>query len=126
MPNLEEIDAALDGAKARWDHGDAPYDPDALALIRAAEAMRAHIASIHGDNAADPMPVFVIKADSKLALQVANDYADVCEHHGLEDARVQAIRAFDEFSAWQERNPAGMPSGIRASVTDAVTVLSRS
>jgi hypothetical protein len=37
---LKEIDAALDGAKDRWDHADAPYNPDMLALIRAAEAMR--------------------------------------------------------------------------------------
>lgn len=37
----EAVDDALSAAKARWDHGDAPYDPDVLALIRAAEAMRA-------------------------------------------------------------------------------------
>jgi hypothetical protein len=35
-----EIDAAIAGAKARFDHADAPHDPDVLALIRAAEALR--------------------------------------------------------------------------------------
>jgi hypothetical protein len=35
-----EIDQAIAGAKARFDHADAPHEPDVLALIRAAEAMR--------------------------------------------------------------------------------------
>lgn len=35
-----EVDAALAGAKDRFDHADAKYDPDVLALIRAAEQMR--------------------------------------------------------------------------------------
>lgn len=39
--NLEEIDATLEGVKDRWDHADAPHNPDMLALIRAAEEMRA-------------------------------------------------------------------------------------
>jgi hypothetical protein len=39
--NLEEIDATLEGVKDRWDHAGAPYNADMLALIRAAEAMRA-------------------------------------------------------------------------------------
>lgn len=34
------VDDAIAAAKARYDHADAPYDPEALALIRAAETMR--------------------------------------------------------------------------------------
>jgi len=34
---LADLGAALEQAKVRWDHGDAPYDPDLLALFRAAE-----------------------------------------------------------------------------------------
>jgi hypothetical protein len=34
---LADLRAALDQAKVHWDHGDAPYDPDLLALFRAAE-----------------------------------------------------------------------------------------
>lgn len=36
----EQVDQALAAAKARFDHADAPYDPDVLELIRAAETMR--------------------------------------------------------------------------------------
>lgn len=39
----EAVDEALSAAKARYDHGDAPYDPDVLALIRAAETMHAKL-----------------------------------------------------------------------------------
>lgn len=52
------VDAALTAVKARYDHADAPYDPDVLALIRVAEAMRA---TLYGPAGADPMPVFVLK-----------------------------------------------------------------
>lgn len=34
---LADLRAALEQAKVHWDHGDAPYDPDLLALFRAAE-----------------------------------------------------------------------------------------
>lgn len=40
-PILADLDAALAGAKARYDHADAPDDYDVRALIRAAEAARA-------------------------------------------------------------------------------------
>lgn len=33
------MQAALDEARAKWDHAAAPYDPTVLGLIRAAEAM---------------------------------------------------------------------------------------
>ena len=39
--DLAEIDASIAGAKARYDHAEAQHNPDVLALIRAAEAMRA-------------------------------------------------------------------------------------
>lgn len=45
---MQEIDLAIAGAKARFDHADAPYEPDVLALIRAAEAMREELAELHG------------------------------------------------------------------------------
>lgn len=35
----DDIEAALAGAKDRFDHAGAQYDPDVLALIRVAEAM---------------------------------------------------------------------------------------
>lgn len=41
-----EIEATIGGAKDRWDHADAPHNPDVLALIRAAEAMHA---KLYGD-----------------------------------------------------------------------------
>lgn len=45
----EAVDDALSAVKARWDHGEAPYDPDVLAVIRAAEAMRE---KLYGEEAA--------------------------------------------------------------------------
>jgi len=33
------VQTALDEARAKWDHADAPYQPTVLSLIRAAEAM---------------------------------------------------------------------------------------
>lgn len=33
------VQTALDEARAKWDHADAPYQPTVLAVIRAAEAM---------------------------------------------------------------------------------------
>jgi hypothetical protein len=41
--DLAGIDAAIAGAKDRFDHADAPHNPDVLALIRAAETLRAAI-----------------------------------------------------------------------------------
>lgn len=37
------MDAALAGAKDRFDHGEAQHDPDVIALIRAAETMYEHL-----------------------------------------------------------------------------------
>jgi hypothetical protein len=44
--DLAEIDQAIAGAKARFDHADAPHEPDVLALIRAAETMRTELGSL--------------------------------------------------------------------------------
>ncbi len=41
--DLREVDAAIAGAKDRWGHGDAPHNPDMLALIDAAEKMRGNL-----------------------------------------------------------------------------------
>lgn len=38
--NLEQADEVLDGVRSRWDHADAPHNPDMLALIRVAELLR--------------------------------------------------------------------------------------
>lgn len=43
-----EIDLAIAGAKDRFDHAEASHDPDVLALIRAAEALRAELDAIGG------------------------------------------------------------------------------
>jgi hypothetical protein len=45
--DLTEIDSAIAGAKARFDHADAPHHPDVLALIRAAEAARQDLAEMN-------------------------------------------------------------------------------
>lgn len=43
---LEEIDAAIEAVKDRWDHAAAPYDADVLGVIRAAEAMRSTLGAV--------------------------------------------------------------------------------
>ena len=46
MPDYDNpaaVDAAIAAAKDRYDHAEAQHDPDVLALIRAAEAMRAKL-----------------------------------------------------------------------------------
>jgi hypothetical protein len=119
--HLDEVDAAIDGAKDRWDHAGAPYDPDVLALIRAAEQMRAYIGSIHGDHT-DPMPVFVLKAKDRLAFGIVMAYADACEENGLDVQQRQVLRAAREFAGWRERNPGLMktPDHRHVPVGDAL------
>lgn len=95
------VDDALAAAKARYDHGDAPYDPDVLALIRAAETMRA---KLYGP-ADDLMPVFVIKAKDEFAISAVSAYRRLCEARGLTDQAAQVRLAAAEMSAWRERNP---------------------
>lgn len=54
--SLAEVDSAIAGAKARYDYADAPHNPDVLALIRAAEAMRAALDSDNGRLVVLSMP----------------------------------------------------------------------
>lgn len=52
--DLAELDLALAGAKARFDHAEAPHEPDVLALIGAAEALRKLVdkaSYLYGDGA---------------------------------------------------------------------------
>ncbi len=120
--NLPDIDAAIDAAKDRWDHAGAPYDPAVLKLIRAAEAMRAYIGSIHGPDTDDPMPVFVLKAKDLLAQSAVLAYLDTCDQHGLPRQARHVLRAADEFTAWQERHPdlLQMPDHEHVPVGDAL------
>ena len=95
------IDDALSAVKARWDHGDAPYDPDVLAVIRAAEAMRA---KLYGPVEGDPMPVFVLKGTDQLTPETIAFYRRRCNVHGLVEQAAEVTRALDEMEAWQDRN----------------------
>jgi hypothetical protein len=96
------VDDALAAVQARYDHAYAPYDPDVLALIRAAEAMRA---KLYGPNGDDPMPVFVIKAKDRIAVSAVAWYRRLCEHEGLDEQAAQVRLAEEEMRAWRERNP---------------------
>jgi hypothetical protein len=42
----DDLTIALAAAKARFDHADAPHDPDVLALIRAAEAAQEELGEL--------------------------------------------------------------------------------
>lgn len=101
---LPHIDQALDAARAKWDHGDAPYAPEILALIRAAESMRAQLYGSHRDDV-DPQPVFVIQAKDQLAIAAVSAYRRLCEERGLDGQAEQVRLAAAEMSAWRERNP---------------------
>jgi hypothetical protein len=98
----EDVDDALSAAKARFDHGDAPYDPDVLGLIRAAEAMRE---KLYGPVAGDPMPRFVIGGKDKLARAAVAEYHNLCLQAGLRDQAAQVFLAMSEIIRWQARNP---------------------
>ncbi len=52
---VDDVDAAISAAEARFDHGDAIYDPDVLALLRAAQYMRAQLAEVY-DPTQDSRP----------------------------------------------------------------------
>lgn len=64
-------------------------------------AMRA---KLYGPVAADPMPVFVIKAKDKLAPDAIGGYVALCEAVGLVDQTRQARHALSEVKSWQDRN----------------------
>ncbi len=100
----DEVDAALDAAKNLWDHADAPYNPEILALIRAAEAMREQLYGSHRDDN-DPMPVFVIKAKDEFASSSVDWYRRLCEARGLDEQAAQVRLAAADMDGWRERNP---------------------
>lgn len=100
--NLNEIDLAIAGAKARFDHADGPYEPDVLALIRAAEAMREKLYGPVGD---DPMPVFVIKGKDRLAPDAVHGYFTLCLSNGLPAQAAEVADAEREICGWQDRHP---------------------
>jgi hypothetical protein len=56
----------------------------------------------------DPMPVFVIKAKDKLAVQTILCYLDYCDDEDLDDQAREVRKAIAEFEAWQRRHPDAM------------------
>lgn len=56
----------------------------------------------------DPMPVFSLLAQDRLALQAMNAYHSACIEHGLIDQAEQVRKAMHEFHGWRQRNPARM------------------
>ena len=96
------IDDALAAAKDRYDHAEAPYDPDVLALIRAAETMRV---KLYGTVDHDPMPVFVLKGKDLLAPDAIAAYQNACAARGLDEQARQVWLALGEIAGWQSRNP---------------------
>ncbi len=100
--DLAEIDKDIAGAVERWDEN--RQNPDYHRLVHVARQLRAYIASIHGPDTDDPMPVFVLKAQDRLAIKAVNAYQDACETAGRLDQARQVMRAADEIVAWQERH----------------------
>jgi hypothetical protein len=84
--------AALQEARAKWDHGDAPYEPTVLGLIRAAEAMRRQL-DVATSEIADLVDVVAELTAARLA-------------GGELERRLQAIK--DRVrTAGEARKPAG-------------------
>ncbi len=96
----DEVDAALDKAR-EWSQR--IYEPDVLALIRAAEAMREQLYGSHRDDA-DPMPVFVIKAKDEFAISAVAWYRRLCEARGLGEQAAQVRLATADMDGWRARN----------------------
>jgi hypothetical protein len=101
---LPQIDEALDGVRAKWDHGDAPYVPEILALIRAAESMRTQLFGSLRDDV-DPMPVFVLRGRDGMTIKTLECYREYCADEGLDDQADQVHEAINEITEWQQRNP---------------------
>jgi hypothetical protein len=110
----EAVDDALAAVQARWDHGDAPYDPDVLAIIRAAETMRAKLYGPDGDG---PMPVLAERELGQLidehdrATAMADRLAEVIarvtgvevgEHSNMNDPWENALQAATEYAETTE------------------------
>lgn len=97
-----EIDTAIAGARARFDHADALHDPDVLALIRVAEAMRE---KLYGPGGAHPMPVFVVKAQDRLAPDAIAAYSKLCLDGDLLGQWAEVQSALAEVVVWQQMHP---------------------
>jgi hypothetical protein len=52
----------------------------------------------------DDMPVFVIKAKDRLAIDAIIDYRGLCTAHGLDEQAEQVQLAIDEIAVWQDAN----------------------
>lgn len=52
----------------------------------------------------DNMPVFVIKAKDRLAIDAIIDYRGLCTAHGLDEQAGQVQLAIDEIAVWQDSN----------------------
>lgn len=52
----------------------------------------------------DPMPVFVLKAKDRLAVDTIEQYARYCYEEGLHHQRDQVSRALAEIVAWRSRH----------------------
>lgn len=99
---LDELGAALDGAKHRFDHADAPHDPDVLALIRATQRLRDEL---NRRAMPDPMPVFPLLGNDQLAPAAVNAYRTACALNNLTDQVHQVDLALAEMVDWQLRHP---------------------
>jgi hypothetical protein len=56
----------------------------------------------------DPMPVFTIKGQDRLALETIEAYWVLCKRLGLHQQADEVSKALDEMRAWQNRNPGRM------------------
>lgn len=53
----------------------------------------------------DPMPVFTIKGQDRLAVAAVEGYRAICENAGLTEQAHQVAIAGREIHDWQQRNP---------------------
>jgi len=52
----------------------------------------------------DPMPVFTIKAQDRLALHALIAYREACFDAGIRSQALEVIKAIAEIASWQDRN----------------------
>lgn len=110
--DLLEIDAAIAGAKERWGHGDAPHNPDMLALIAAAEQMR--------ENLILPTIRVIEKGDhdDQMTLRVVGPF-DTETERDAELARLKKLPSMIE-GAWLDPSTIP-PSAAEQAITPAVS-----
>jgi hypothetical protein len=56
------------------------------------------------EDDADPMPIFVIKAKDRLALDAVRAYRALCEEHGLNWQAREVGKAHREMREWQDQH----------------------